>query len=208
MSTDPERPPARPDAPAGRDRPGRRWRPVGVVVAVLVVTVLGGFVTAAALPEPHVRALAVGGVTVHAAPGWAVVTEERVALPGPTGGSLSGSFAQLSRGSGTLDVLAIEGLEADLEGASEYYADGVLRRQLQRLTVSGLGHIVLGSGLPAARFAYVGTEPETGAAVEGSVTLVVGSQGTVAVFDGWGSQGQLELIAEELSRMIDSAEVD
>jgi hypothetical protein len=201
------RPPARPDAPARVPRPGRRWLPVWGVSGVILVTVLGGFVTSAALPAPDVPAVSVGDLTVHPPAGWALVRQERVILPSPGGTGVEGAFAQLSRGSGALDVLAIDGLDGDADDGARFYAEEVLRRQLDRLTVSGLSHVVLRSGLPAARFGYIGTEPEAGAAIEGSVTVAVGSSGTVAVFDGWAFEGQLELIAEELGRMIDTAEV-
>jgi hypothetical protein len=201
-------PPARPDAPAGAVRPGRRWLPAGIVTGVMAVTVLGGFVTAAALPTPEVRSLRVGGVvTVRPLPGWAIVRQERAALPSPTGGTLGAAFAQVSRGSGVLDILAIRGLGGEPETAAAFYAEEVLQGQLERLTLSGLSHVVLRSGLPAARFGYIGTEPQGGAAIEGSVTVAVGSSGAVAVFDGWGFEGQLELIAEELATMIDTASV-
>jgi hypothetical protein len=178
------------------------------VSGVIVVMVLGGFVTAAALPAPDVPAVSIGPLTVHPSPGWAVVQQERVTLSSPTGDTVEGAFAQLSRGSGALDVLAIDGLGGDADAGARFYVEMVLRRQLERLTVSGLSHVVLRTGLSAARFGYIGTEPEAGAAIEGSVTVVVGSSGTVAVFDGWGFEGQLELVGEELDRMIDTAEVD
>jgi hypothetical protein len=201
------RDPARPDAPAGALPPGRRWLPVWVVSGVIVVTVLGGFVTAAALPAPDVPTVSVATLTVHPSPGWAVVRQERITLPSATGAAVEAAFAQLSRGSGALDLFAIDGIGNDADAGARFYAEEVLGRQLERLTVSGLSHVVLRSGLPAARFGYVGTEPEAGAGIEGSVTVVVGPSGTVAVFDGWGFEGQLELIAEELARMIDTAEV-
>jgi hypothetical protein len=199
--------PVRPDAPSGAVRPVRRWLPVWVVAGVIVVAVLGGFVTAAALPVPDVPAVSVGALTVHPPPGWAVVRRDRVALTSPAGTTVEAWFAQLSRGGGALDLLAIDGLGGDAAEAAHFYADEVLSRQLKRLRVSAFRHVVLGSGLPAARFAYIGTEPEAGAAIEGSVTAVVGPSGAVAVFDGWGFEGQLELIAEHLERMIDAAEV-
>lgn len=200
--------PARPDVLAGAARLGRRWLPIWIVAGVIAVTVLGGFVTAAALPAPDVRSISVGGaVRVHPPPGWAVVRQDRVTVPDPAGGTLAGSFAQLSRGSGALDVLAIDGLGGSADGAAAYYAEAILGRQLERLAVSSFTHVVLRSGLPAARFGYVGTEPDAGAAIEGSVTVAVGASGVVVMFDGWGFEGQLGPIAEELERMIGTAEV-
>lgn len=200
--------PARPDAPAGAVGPGRRWLPVWVVIGVIVATVLGGFVTAAALPAPELRAITIGGhVTVQPLAGWALVRRDHAVLPGPAGGSVDAEFAQLSRGSGALDVVAIDGFEGDADAAAAFYAEEVLASQLERPTVSVLRHVVLRNGLVAARFGYIGTEPEGGGAIEGSVTVAVGASGTVAVFDGWGSEGQLELVAEELQRMVDTAEV-
>jgi hypothetical protein len=200
-------PPARPDAPAGAVRPGRRWLPVWAVTGILVVTVLGGFVTASALPAPEVPNVAVGSLRVRPPPGWAVVRRDRVTLSTSGGRTIAGSFAQLSSGSGALDLLAVEGIGGDVDDAARFYTEEVLRRQLHRLHPSALDHVVLRSGLPAVRFAYIGTEPQAGAAIEGAVTVVVGSSGTTAIFDGWSFEGQLELIADELERTIDTAEV-
>jgi hypothetical protein len=145
------------------------------------VTVLGGFVVAETLPQPEVRPIELGGVvTVRPLRGWEVVLRERVTVPAPTGGSLSGDFAQLTRGNGALDLLAL----------SE--------------RVRG---IVLPNGLRAVRFGYIGSEPRSGSSVEGSVTAVVSPVGNGVVFDGWAFRGQLELIVEELLAMIEGAEV-
>jgi hypothetical protein len=88
------------------------------------------------------------------------------------------------------------------------YAAGVLTRQLERLSVSGrVERLILRNGLEAVRFGYIGSEPQTGAAIEGSVTAVVAPSGDGAVFDGWAFQGQLQLISGELVAMIESVEV-
>jgi hypothetical protein len=195
--------PARPDALSGAARPGRRWAPVWAVTAVIAVTVLGGFVTAAALPAPPARRVTVGAIVLRPLQGWSVVRRDRTALAG----GVAADFVQVSRGNGALDVLAITGLPPFAETAATFYAEEVLRRQLERLSVSGLQPAVLGNGLPALRFGYIGTEPSSGAAIEGSVTVAVGASGTVAIFDGWGAEGQLELFVEELGTMIERAEV-
>jgi hypothetical protein len=173
------------------------------------VTVLGGFVVAGTLPEPEVRAVALGGVvTVRPLPGWEVVHREPVTLPSPSGATLSGEFAQLTRGSGALDLIAIPGVGGVAPELADLYAGEVLSRQLERLSVSDrVQEILLRNGLQAVRFGYIGSEPQSGTPVEGSVTVVVSPTGNGVVFDGWAFQGQLELIVEELTAMIDAAEI-
>ena len=201
--------PVRPDAPAGAGRPVRRWLPAGIVALVMSTTVLGGFVVAEALPEPEIRPVALGGfLTVHPLPGWEVVHREDVTIPSPAGGVLSGEFGQLSRGNGALDLVALPGLGGEALELADLYAGEVLARQLERLSVSDrVERIVLRDGHEAVRFSYIGSEPQSGSAIEGSVTVVVAPSGNAAVFDGWAFQGQLELIAEELAAMIEGAEV-
>jgi hypothetical protein len=201
--------PTRPDAFAGTGRPSRRWVPTGLVALVMSVTVLGGFVVAGTLPEPNAQAIALGGVvTIHSLPGWEVVHREQVTLPSASGGILSGEFAQLTRGNGALDLLALPEAGGGALELANLYAGEVLSLQLERLSVSGrIEQILLRNGLEAVRFGYIGSEPQSGSPVEGSVTVAVSPSGNGVVFDGWAFQGQLELIAEELTAMIDRAEV-
>jgi hypothetical protein len=177
--------------------------------AVMSVTVLGGFVVAETLPEPQVRPVALGGVlTIRPPPGWEVVRREQATLPSSSGGVITGEFAQLTRGSGALDLLALPGLGGDPLELADLYAAEVLASQLERLSVSDLVEpITLPIGVEAVRFGYIGSQPQTGVALEGSVTAVVAASGNGAVFDGWASQGQLELISEELLATIARAEV-
>lgn len=201
--------PVRPDAPAGAVRPGRRWLPTGLVALVMSVTVLGGFVVAKTLPQPEVRPVALGGLlTIRPLPGWEVVRRDQATVPLPSGGVISTEFAQLTRGSGALDLLALPGFGGTALELADLYAGEVLTRQLERLSVSDRAErIMLPTGLEAIRFGYIGSEPQSGAAVEGSVTVVVAPSGNGAVFDGWAFQGQLELISEELVAMIERAAV-
>jgi hypothetical protein len=200
--------PARPDARAAAG-PGRRWFPSALVALVMSVTVLGGFVVAETLPEPEVRPVALAGIlTIRPVPGWEVVRREQATVPLPSGGVVSGEFVQLTRGNGALDLLALPGVGGDALELADLYAAEVLASQLERLSVSDLvERITLPIGVEAVRFGYIGSQPDTGAALEGSVTAVVASSGNGAVFDGWASRGQLELISEELVAMIARAEV-
>ena len=202
-------PPARPDAPAGATQPARRWFPTVIVALVISVTVLGGFVVAETLPAPNVPTIALGGViTLRPLPGWEVVRREQATIPSPSRAVVSGAFAQLTRGSGALDLLALPGVGGTALELADLYATGVLARQLERLSISGLvQRITLRNGLEAVRFGYIGSQPQTGAAIEGSVTAVVAPSGDGAVFDGWAFQGQLQLISGELVAMIEGAEV-
>lgn len=202
--------PARPDAIAGAARPVRRWLPTALVTLVMSVAVLGGFVVAGTLPAPEVRPVALAGVLrIRPLPGWEVVRREQATVPLPSGGVITGEFAQLTRGSGALDLLALPGAGGDALELADLYAAAVLSSQLERLSVSDLvERITLPTGLEAVRFGYIGSEPQSGAAIEGSVTAVVAPSGNGAVFDGWASRGQLELISEELVAMIARAEVD
>jgi hypothetical protein len=204
---EPDGVPTRPDAPSGPVRPGRRWRPVAAVTAVMAVAVLGGFAAASALPSPASPTVTVGSIAIDPLPGWAVVRRQRVALPPAAGPAVGADVAQLSRGTGALDVLSIRGLPESAHAAAAYYADVVLRRQLERISVSALHGVVLRSGQQAVRFGYIGTEPSGAAAIEGSVTVAVGASGAVAVFDGWAAERHLELIGDELATMIDRADV-
>jgi hypothetical protein len=199
--------PDRPDARAAR--PLRRWLPTGLVALVISVTVLGGFVVAETLPAPEVRPVTLAGVlTVRPLPGWEVVRREQATVPSPSGGVISGEFAQLTRGSGALDLLVLPGVDVPALELADLYAVEVLANQLERLSVSDrVERITLRSGLEAVRFGYIGSEPSSGAAIEGSVTVTVSPSGNGAVFDGWAFQGQLELIGEELVAMIESSEV-
>ena len=201
--------PVRPDAPAGASRPARRWLPTVLITVVMSVTVLGGFVVAETLPAPEVRPVSLGEViTLRPLPGWEVVRREQATVPLPSGGVISGEFAQLTRGSGALDLLALPDVGGDELELADLYATAVLTSQLERLSVSGqVERITLPTGLVAVRFGYIGSQPQTGAALEGSVTVVVAPSGNGAVFDGWAPQGQLELVSEELVAMIARAEV-
>lgn len=199
----------RPDASPRTGRPFRRWLPTGLVALVMSVTVLGGFVVAGTLPVPNVRSVALGGVvTVHPLPGWEVAHREQVSLPSASGGIIPGEFAQLTRGNGALDLLALPDVGGGALALADLYAGEVLSHQLERLSVTHrVEQILLRSGLEAVRFGYIGSEPQSGSPVEGSVIVTVSPAGNGVIFDGWAFQGQLELIVEELTAMIDEAEV-
>ncbi len=193
---------------AGTGRPARRWLPTGLVALVMSVTVLGGFVVAGTLPVPDVQAVTLGGVvTIHPLPGWEVAHREQVSLPSVSGGILSGEFAQLTRGNGALDLLVLPDVGGEALALADLYAGEVLGHQLERLSVTDrIEQILLRNRLEAVRFGYIGSEPQSGSPVEGFVIAAVSPAGNGVIFDGWAFQGQLGLIVEELTAMIDGAE--
>ena len=190
-------PPLRPDQPASIQRRERTWLPTLAVLGVILVVVLGGYVTAAALSEPAGAPVSVDGVvTVQPLSGWEVADTR------PVGGL---PFARLTRGGGNLDVVVVPSYGGTASGLADDYVERVLKRQLSRLSVSGrLDHVALDDGLEGVRFRYVGVT-DTGASIEGEVTAVVTATGDGVVFDGWAPQGLLAYVDGDLHTMIDGA---
>ena len=67
------------------------------------------------------------------------------------------------------------------------------------LTTVSLGHALLGE-----RFTYVGVT-DTGASVEGEVTVTVTQTGAGVVYDGWAPEGLLNFVDGDIHTMIDRA---
>jgi hypothetical protein len=192
--------PARPDAAPGAPRRARRWLPALGALATIVVIVAGGYVTAAALSEPAGPPVGfVGVVSVRPLSGWVVADRDRMGdVP----------FVRLTRGSGSLDVVAFaafDGLGGDL---AVTYRDEILTAQLGQLSVSrDLVRVRIRSGLEGLRFAYVGVGGETGVSIEGEVTVVVTPSGAGVVFDGWAPEGLLSFVLSDIRTMVERAEV-
>jgi len=190
-------PPLRPDESRPQRQPERRWWPTFAVMGVILVVVLGGFVTAAALSEPAGPPVTVGSVvTVQPLSGWATVTTApRSGLP----------FARITRGGGNLDVVVIPGYGGTAGGLAHDYVDRVLNQELTRLSVSeALEPVTLLDGTIARRFHYVGAN-DTGQSVEGEVTELVTPSGDGVVFDGWAPEGLLSFVDGDLHTMVDRA---
>jgi hypothetical protein len=199
--TVPNEQPPRPDAAAGA-APGRRrrWLPALSVLVAIVVVVLGGFVTAAALSEPAGPAVGVAGVVrVRPPSGWELARR----------GVVEGApFARLTRGTGNLDVVAVTPYEGTAQSLASEYADRVLSGQLSQLSVSRtLDDVLVASGATGVRFAYVGVGGDSGVPIEGEVTALVSTSGTGAVFDAWAPEGLLTYSLGDLETMIDRAEI-
>lgn len=188
-------PPRRPDEAAPL-APARRWLAPLVVLLVIVVVVAGGYVVYAALSEPAGPPVGVNGVvSVQPLSGW------EVAGQGQADGHV---YTRLSRGSGTLDVVAW-GPATDAGSLAADYRS-ILGSQLSQLQVSdNLEPVVLADGTTGVRFRYVGVVADTGATVEGVVTCVVTPDGQGVVFDGWAAQGMLSFVDGDIETMVDRA---
>lgn len=188
-------PPRRPDE-AVPLAPARRWIAPLVVLLVIVAVVAGGYVVFAALAEPTGPPVGVEGVvSIQPLSGWEVAGQGR---------SDGHVYTRLSRGSGTLDVVAW-GAAGDADTLASDYRS-VLQSQLSQLQVSDdLEPVVLKDGTAGVRFRYVGVVADTGATVEGVVTCVVTPDGQGVVFDGWAPEGMLSFVDGDLESMVDRA---
>jgi hypothetical protein len=179
-------------------RSERRWLPSAAVALVIVVVVLGGYVTAGALTGPEGPARTVGGaVTLRPPAGWEEVVDPDV----------PGTEARFSRGSATLDVFTGPAV-GDARALAESYVRGSLDPSSSRLTVSsptGWQAVPLDGGLTGVRLGYIGVFDQSGVPIEGEVTAVVTRTGAGVVFDGWAPQGQLRFGLDDVHTMIGRA---
>jgi hypothetical protein len=193
--------PERPDLSAAHRRPEARWWPVAVVLGTVVAVVTGGYVVAAALSVPAGPPVGVAGVvTVAPLSGWETSFEETVG---------DAVVVRLSRGSGSLDVIAVRpGVASTPEDLAIWYRDDVLSSQLDQLSVSDrLEPVVLHSGRPALRFGYIGVDEVSGGSVEGEVTLLLTASGAGVILDGFAAEGLLAFSIGDIRAMVGAAEV-
>jgi hypothetical protein len=180
-------------APASR----RALAATVAVAVVMALVVFGGYAIGGVLSTPVGAPVDVAGV---------------VALEPLSGWEVAARFedpprVRLTRGGGNLDVVAVPWEGSALELADEY-VKAALEPEAHRLSVSREAEpVTLASGLRAVRFAYVGSFGKAQVPIEGEVTAVVSPSGVGAVFDGWGPEGLLRYVVEDLRTMIELAEV-
>ena len=196
-------PPARPDLHPSWVRPEWRWWPLGGVVAVIAVVVLGGYVTSAALSEAAGPPLQIPGIVqVRPLSGGVEAGAGQVEL----GGGAPGLFVHLTRGNGNFAVVAVRVGPGSPQELARAYVLGELERGLTRLTVSrNLENVTLGSGASAVRLAYVGEVVETGDSIEGEITVLVTPGGDGVIFDAVAPEGLLQFILGDVHSMEDDA---
>ncbi|MEP6972860.1 MAG: hypothetical protein ABI869_01810 [Actinomycetota bacterium] len=161
---------------------------------MILVVVLGGYVTAGALSEPAGPAVGIPGVvSIRPLSGW-IVADTTNGVPA------------ISRGSGNLDTrVSLSGSE-DVQQLAEQYKQ-LLSAKLSQLSASRqFSTVRLSSGVRGVRFGYIGVDAGTGTSIEGEVTVVTAS-GHGVVFDGWAPAGLLSFVRSDIDTMIDQAEV-
>ncbi len=179
--------------------PARRWISPLIVLLVIVAVVAGGYLVYGVLSEPAGPAVMIEGVvSVQPLSGWEVAGR---------GGIDGHGYTRLSRGSGTLDVVAWDPV-ADAATLALAYRTA-LRSQLSQLQASDeLQPVSLRDGTSGVRFRYVGVVAGTGATVEGQATCVVSPGGVGVVFDGWAPEGMLAFVDGDIDTMVDRAVLD
>ncbi len=184
--------PSRPDTAPDARPPSRGSGATLAVLGVILVVVLGGYVTAAALSEPAGPPVGIPGVvSIRPLSGWVVA-------------DTTSGVSAITRGSGNLDTTTGPSGSEDVQQLAERYKEE-LSGQLSQLSVSRqLSVVRLSSGLRGVRFAYIGVVAGTGTSIEGEVTVVIAS-GRGVVFDGWAPAGLLSFVRSDIDTMIDQA---
>lgn len=186
---------------ADGERPRERgWFPTVVLAVVILFVVFGGYIAAGALSAETGPPVVVGGaVGVRPLSGWEVAKQGTLA-----GG---GEFAELTRGTGSLDVVATSTPLAP-DDLLRTYVEDFLKPDAEQLSVSEqIDTIRLGNGLEAVRASYVGTFGDRQAQIEGDVTALVSPTGQGVIFDGWGPAGLYPYAQGDIDEMIRTAEV-
>lgn len=187
--------PSRPDTAPDAHTPSRGSGATLAVLGVILVVVLGGYATSAALSEPAGPPVGIAGViSMRPLTGWVVANT-------PSGDPV----VRVTRGSGNLDTTVFSSGVEDVQRIADRYI-AVLSGQLSQLSVSKqLSAVRLSSGLRGVRFGYIGVVAGTGTSIEGEVTVVTTS-GHGVVFDGWAPAGLLSFVRSDIDTMIDQAE--
>ncbi len=185
------------DAPLAVAAPGRALVATLAVAATIATVVFGGFVVGGALSRTEGEVVDVAGlVRVQPLSGWEIASR-----------SQDPPRVRLTRGGGNIDVVAVSfgGSAADLIAE---YVQSVLEPEAHRLSVSRESQPVsLVAGLEGVRITYVGLFGKAQVPIEGEVTAIVSPSGVGAVFDGWGAEGLLRYVVQDVRAMVEAAEI-
>jgi hypothetical protein len=188
------------ESPAAPEKRERKWLPTLIVATIVLFVVFGGYLVAGALSTKTGEPVVIGdAVTVHPLSGW------ELANRGPVTGG--GEFAELTRGTGSLDVVTTS-TSLSPEDLLRTYVEEFLKPNADQLSVSQqIDQIQLDNGMSAVRASYVGTFGDRHSQIEGEVTALVTPSGQGVVFDGWGPAGLYPYAQGDIDTMIRAAEV-
>jgi hypothetical protein len=170
----------------------RRWLPV-VIVTALIVVVAGGARTFADATAGSTGPIALGSVRVQPQPGWQVE------------GSVQPSAVRLHRGPVVLDVFAGGSFPGGPSALAAIYLNQRLVPTFARIVPSNFDPTLVVDGAPAVSFTYVGVTGD-GVGIEGIVVAADTTDASV-VFDAKAPKGELAASIEDIRAMIDGAVV-
>jgi hypothetical protein len=168
----------------------RRWLPV-LIVTALIVVVAGGARTFADATAGSTGPIALGSVRVQPQPGWQVE------------GSVQPAAVRLHRGPVVLDVFAGGSFPGGPSALAAIYLDQRLVPAFVRIAHSDFDPSLVVDGAAAVSFTYVGVTSD-GVQVEGIVVAADTTDASV-VFDAKAPKGELTNAIEDVRTMIDDA---
>jgi hypothetical protein len=170
------------------DQGERRWLPV-LIVTALIIVVAGGARTFADATASSTGPIVLGSVRVQPQPGWQVE------------GSVQPTAVRLHRGPVVLDVFAGGSFPGGPSALAAIYLDQRLVPAFVRIAHSDFDQALVVDGAPAVSFTYVGVTSD-GVEIEGYVVAADTADASV-VFDAKAPKGELTNAIEDIRTMID-----
>lgn len=178
-----------PSAPPARQR---RWLPV-VIVTALIVVVAGGARSVADATASRTGPMAMGTVRVQPADGWQVE------------GSVTPTFAQLHKGAVVLNVTVGQPVPGGPIVLATLYREQRLEPSFVRFVPSAPDSTITQNGAPAVGFTYFAVTSD-GVALDGLV-IVVDTASTSVIFDARAPSGELTGAIEDIRSMVEGTSV-
>lgn len=175
----------------------RRWLPVVVLAALLIVVVTGGYVTSDALGKAGGDTVTVSpSVSVVAPPGWEVADR----FSDPVG-------VRLTSGGTSLVVLTAPFTGTNVDLLSSFERQVLEPHAVQFRVSQDVRQVRLASGLTGSRITYIGRFGDVQAPIEGVATAVVSPSDLGVIFDGWAPTGQLRFAIDDIDTMVEQADI-
>lgn len=180
------------DASAARPPEQRRWVPV-LIVTALIVVVAAGARTVAEATASRAGPVAVGAVRLEPAEGWQLE------------GAVTPTFAQLHKGAAMLDVIVGQPMPGGPTLLATLYRDRRLGPSFARFVPSAAHSTITEHGAPAVGFTYFAVTAD-GVALDGLV-IVVDTASASVIFDARAPSGELTGAIEDIRSMVEGASV-